>query len=297
MISTTSRQRACLAAASLLLGGCGDKATNQPAEPATSAEALLEVAGEVFRDVDFSPWMSLAELAQFQSQTVDGQYFAHIQGRCRQGFNEYRALVRPFPSDEYGEASVHWGLNEEAANQIEADLLRRGFKRHSLQLFRNASGDIRYQMVWLKPAATPAATPAAPPAAGTDSPAANPVPDVPAILSTPAAPPATSPEPLPAETDSPNPAPQALPVIQSPDPEDTTSPAPQPAIESPPSAAIEPATSPTPADSQKRYVVVKGDSLAKIARTHQVSIQALKEINQLKSNDLQIGQSLLIPTR
>lgn len=43
------------------------------------------------------------------------------------------------------------------------------------------------------------------------------------------------------------------------------------------------------------YVVKPGDSLAKIARSHKVSIEALKKANGMAVADLRIGQKLVIP--
>ncbi|MEE1884753.1 lytic transglycosylase domain-containing protein [Pedobacter flavus] len=43
------------------------------------------------------------------------------------------------------------------------------------------------------------------------------------------------------------------------------------------------------------YVVAKGDNLTKIATKYNVSVQDLKDLNALVSNDLKIGQNLRIP--
>jgi LysM repeat protein len=43
------------------------------------------------------------------------------------------------------------------------------------------------------------------------------------------------------------------------------------------------------------YTVKSGDSLEKIARNHQISIEALKKANQLSQNKILIGQELIIP--
>ena len=48
-------------------------------------------------------------------------------------------------------------------------------------------------------------------------------------------------------------------------------------------------------DSGKTYKVQPGDSLGKIAQTHKVSIQALRDANQLTHDRIIIGQTLKIP--
>jgi len=45
------------------------------------------------------------------------------------------------------------------------------------------------------------------------------------------------------------------------------------------------------------YKVVKGDSLYKIAKMYDISVEELKEVNKLSSNLLNIGQVLIIPTK
>ena len=46
----------------------------------------------------------------------------------------------------------------------------------------------------------------------------------------------------------------------------------------------------------KIYIVKKGDSLWKIANSNNITVDALKKLNNLATNLLQIGQSLKIPT-
>ena len=54
-----------------------------------------------------------------------------------------------------------------------------------------------------------------------------------------------------------------------------------------------PSTSSTASDT---YIVKKGDSLYSIARTYNTSVDKLKEINNLTSNALAIGQVLKLPS-
>lgn len=50
-----------------------------------------------------------------------------------------------------------------------------------------------------------------------------------------------------------------------------------------------------PAAVAGRYKVRSGDSLSKIAAQHKTSVKALQQANQLKNNQLKIGQQLIIP--
>lgn len=50
-----------------------------------------------------------------------------------------------------------------------------------------------------------------------------------------------------------------------------------------------------PAKEAKTYTVKSGDSLGKIAQEHQTTIQAIKELNGLSSNQINIGQTLRLP--
>ena len=53
---------------------------------------------------------------------------------------------------------------------------------------------------------------------------------------------------------------------------------------------------PTSGTSSNRvYVVKSGDSLWKIANLYNTTVDAIKKLNSLKTNTLQIGQELLIP--
>jgi LysM repeat protein len=76
------------------------------------------------------------------------------------------------------------------------------------------------------------------------------------------------------------------PVVEKP----TTAPAPPPPPNQPaPSPAIAPVAAP-----QLRHVVSKGDSLWKIGKQYQVPIETIKTLNQLKSDQIKIGQVLII---
>lgn len=50
-------------------------------------------------------------------------------------------------------------------------------------------------------------------------------------------------------------------------------------------------------NSDRSYKVKSGDSLEKIARAHQTSIQAIKEINGLTTDRIVVGKTLIIPEK
>ncbi|MCH5337092.1 MAG: LysM peptidoglycan-binding domain-containing protein, partial [Campylobacter sp.] len=47
----------------------------------------------------------------------------------------------------------------------------------------------------------------------------------------------------------------------------------------------------------RTYIVKAGDSLYKIAKTYNVSVEDLKEFNKIKKNHLSINQKLIIPIK
>lgn len=59
---------------------------------------------------------------------------------------------------------------------------------------------------------------------------------------------------------------------------------------------ILPGSNTTSGANQITYTVKKGDSLWKLANTYDTTVDAIKSANNLSSNTLQIGQTLIIPT-
>ena len=70
------------------------------------------------------------------------------------------------------------------------------------------------------------------------------------------------------------------------------------APEAAPAPAVQQTTQPKKeaAPAQKTHIVVKGDKLGSIARKHGVTVRAIKDKNNIKSNKISIGTKLVIPT-
>jgi nucleoid-associated protein YgaU len=262
-----------------------------PATAAKPAAGYCLPASTAWAEDDFTQWMTRAELLHFQGQTPSDQYFAHIEGRNNGGLNEYRAVRKPMPSEQYAESAVFWSLDEKELFDRELRLLRTGFVRKSMQVFVDASGTALHQIVWLKPLG----------ASGTVAAAAAPA--------TASAPDPLDPDlPDPDLSDSEMPDPEPSESLAGSEPSDAgTRPAasgdPSPLAEKPPVARVVPQSEqqgspePEPPNAQKftTYTVVKGDILDKIARRQHTTIDAIMAANDLDSDKLSIGQKLKIP--
>jgi len=277
-----------LLAIGCLASSCNERKTHKPATGPAVAEApgtgYCLPASTVWAEEEYTQWMTRAELQYFQEQTPKGQYFAHVEGRNNAGLSEYRAVRKPLPTEQYAEAAVLWGLDDNAAFETELRSLRAGFVRKSMQVFVDASGSARHQIVWLKPIGAPSVAP----------PQASTTPDAPVV----------PPLPEPAETAAAATEPPVIPPAgdTEPEPPKTVTPAPD---EKPPVATVVP-----PSESRKRpapepqtpknfttYTVVKGDSVEKIARRQHTSVDALMKANNMSNDALQIGQKLKIPRK
>lgn len=228
-----------------------------------------EVVDSIWSQSDFTPWMSRAELQHLQENNPSDQYFAHVEGRYREGHIEYRAVIRPFSSDEYDQWAVFWGINEAELFDWELRLLKAGFTRKDTQVFEDATGRALHQIVWLK-AKNPEM------ASNGEEPEEHPAP-------------APEPAVLPPVSGNATGIPEEPPLPVKPDP---ASEADQVAKARP---VPEPAADASARDEKKSiYVVQPGDTLGKIAKRKGVSVADLKTTNRLKSDILRIGQKLTI---
>lgn len=80
-----------------------------------------------------------------------GQFFPTVEGRLKDGANQYRAITAPFDGETYREWSVSWGMDEKDLFDHEIALLRAGFKRQQSQIFTDSSGVALHQLVMLLP--------------------------------------------------------------------------------------------------------------------------------------------------
>jgi LysM repeat protein len=92
---------------------------------------------------------------------------------------------------------------------------------------------------------------------------------------------------------SPSPSPSAT---ATPTPRPTVRPTPSPSPSASPSGSASPSVAASPEPSfRTTYTVKSGDTLIGIAGVYGTTVQAIKDLNGLTSNDLKIGQKLKIP--
>jgi hypothetical protein len=243
----------------------------------TPAQGYCLPASSMWAEEEYTQWMTRAELQYFQDQARADQYLAHIEGRNNGGLNEYRAVRKSLPTEQYVKCAAFWGVGDADFFDCELRLLRSGFVRKSMQVFIDASGNARHQLVWLRPVGASAVA---------DD--------------------GTPPDPAPAPAPAPPAAPVAADSAPSPAlPKPPTAATFVPVEENPPAAVVVPATEPLgdsdtePANPKKftSYTVVKGDIMEKIARRQHTTVEAIKAANNLTSDGLNIGQKLKIPKK
>jgi LysM repeat protein len=137
----------------LLISSCEQKDySGSPAAPPPPPEeaGFRACLGAPPKADDFTDWMSKAELQYAQESQPPGRYFAFVEGRSTGGFRQYRAARATFPTDQWEQWAVFWGLSEQEMFEAEIKLLRNGFSRQQLQVFTDA-GTAVHQGVWLRP--------------------------------------------------------------------------------------------------------------------------------------------------
>lgn len=117
--------------------------------PDVGAEIAVSTA-DLAREGRFSPWTSKAGL-QLKMENLPGdKYFSVVEGRLKNGANQYRAIAETFDSSRYREWSVVWGFTEDELFLHEIRLLRAGFTRHHSQVFTDSSGIALHQLTMLR---------------------------------------------------------------------------------------------------------------------------------------------------
>lgn len=93
-----------------------------------------------------------------------------------------------------------------------------------------------------------------------------------------------------------SPEPQTLPEQQQYQSAPKTTPSLQPCpVAMVPKKAVSPAN-PHPTTGETVYSVKAGDSLSRIAKTHHITVKALKSVNNLATDRINIGEQLKIPS-
>ena len=255
---------------------------------ALAPEAGFSITGGKWDEKDFTPWMSRAELQFLQEKNPADKYFARVEGRTVGFRNEYRALVTEFPSEIYDQWAIFWGIAESELFSWEMRLLKSGFNRSDMQVFKDSKGEALYQIVWLRSASwqPEAGAPVSDPLTSEKILASQRVedPDSPEMVLPSKSleeTPAIAPKPPAAKASAKEPAEAAAEVA-----------APERAIEIPevPLPSAKP-------NSKKMdiYKVRPGDTLWKVARDNGTTVEALKKQNSLRGDFVKIGQRLEIP--
>jgi curli biogenesis system outer membrane secretion channel CsgG len=98
----------------------------------------------------FSPWMEGERFGREMKGHWGAKYFpGKVEGRLRNGVPEFRATLNPFPK---GPWQFFWwfGIPRTQYETKRAELLAKGFKETSLQVFSGADGMPCYQTCWFK---------------------------------------------------------------------------------------------------------------------------------------------------
>lgn len=106
---------------------------------------------ELAREAEFMPWRSRAELRFQEEKLSEGEYFSVVEGRLREGENQYRAIRKKLDQAKYSLSVALWGLDAKELYGQELILLRNGFERHHAQVFTDSTGRALHQVVMLQP--------------------------------------------------------------------------------------------------------------------------------------------------
>ena len=103
-----------------------------------------------YKDSEFTNWVTITDNAmEFYALDKSKNWVYKIEGRNHKGLSQFRMAIRPKPVDadrcyvrNWMSASDFW--------EYGISYQKQGFKRVSLQLYKDSSGITRYQAVWFK---------------------------------------------------------------------------------------------------------------------------------------------------
>lgn len=286
-----------LATSSFGLISCKDQDSSPAAmtkDVTLSEEVSYSTQNRTWEHQAFTSWMSRAELQFLQEKLASQQYFSRVEGRNHKDRLEYRAVVSDFTDPAFEQWAVFWGITEAELFDYELLLLKQGFERDNMQIFKDPSGQPLHQIVWLQPrsAVDQMQEQRRQEIAQREAELANRVADLPSQSDGDAAG-----EPIQEAVEQHLPATTPVRVTPPARPITTPAPAPDPEIveapdpPTPPAAAPQPAP-PAPATAAEVHTVRSGDTLWKISRQSGVSVAQIKKLNGLRSDVLRVGQKL-----
>jgi len=137
------RKISTLLVISFVLVSCETKTAHE-------AEFYTESVYGDFSPQEYTEWMPKTDLQMF-IDTFDSSsnWIYRAEGRDFKGLQQYRYALRKKPS-KGGRYYVRSGRLHDEFYKLGVDYQRKGFKRVSLQLFKDGSGNMIYNGVWFK---------------------------------------------------------------------------------------------------------------------------------------------------
>ena len=102
------------------------------------------------KETEYTKWMPRDDLQMvIDNLDIKRQWIYRVEGRDYKGLSQYRYALRNRP-DDATHLQVRSGRNDGEYFNLGVGYHRDGYKRVSLQLFKDASGIMRYNGVWFK---------------------------------------------------------------------------------------------------------------------------------------------------
>lgn len=129
---------------------CNDQANTQVVNLDTNDDFFCESKYGPFEESEFSEWMDTAKYQIFfNAINFKDKAVVFHEGRNYKGLSQYRLVLKDRP-DNFSSHLVRNFMDEQKFWQYGVNYNKRGYKRISLQVFKDASGTIRHQAVWFK---------------------------------------------------------------------------------------------------------------------------------------------------